>query len=437
MGEPPLVHRPAVGFALQPATVIRERPSKKSRFAWSIDGTLPELEGHTHLPGHTMPTDILATDHISHYSSSRRYWVRRAVPIGWWPVGLLALLALLLLALIAFLYFAPHRVETQVENDVKQQLSQAGFPWVEVEGNGQEVHLRGTPPTAVSESMLVALARGTECDTAFGLQTCPTDVHVDLNAPKKPPAAPAKSVAPAPRHFDFVFSATGDSVELTGEVPSAKVRTELAKEAQSRFSNVKNRLTVAKGVAMPANASARTRGLATLKGLTNGTATYKSGTLSVVGVAGSEAVETSARQLFAKDPGDVQLGEIRIERVTEADRCDQRLASILSKTKLRFQTASSRLHPDNKELLSTLAGVLKDCPGAFVIDGHTDSNGEEASNQKLSLARAKAVRASLVSLGIARDRLSTQGYGESRPAATNDTPQGRAQNRRIEIHVKR
>ena len=383
-----------------------------------------------------MPTDLIASEHVAYHSTTQRYWRRRDVPLGWWPIGLLALLALLLLALIALLYFAPHRIETQVENDVKQQLSHAGYPWVEVEGNGQEVHLRGTPPTPVSESLLVAVARGTECDTSFGLKTCPTDVHVDLNSPQSP-ASPA-AVAPAPRHFDYVFTASGDSIELTGEVPSKQVRSDLEQEAERHFSEVNNRLEIADGVARSENSPARTRGLATLKGLVSGTATYKDGTLSVVGVADSDVHERESRKRFASEPADAQLGKISIERaVTEADRCENTLSEILSKTKLRFQTASARLHPDNKGLLARLAKVVRTCPGALVIEGHTDSNGAEDSNQKVSLARAKAVRASLISLGISRERLSTKGHGEAQPTATNDTPAGRAQNRRIEIHVQR
>ena len=383
-----------------------------------------------------MPTDFIASEHVAYHSSTQRYWKRRDVPLGWWPVGLLALLALLLLALIALLYFAPHRIESQVENDVKQQLSQAGYPWVEVEGNGQEVHLSGTPSETVSESLLVALARGTECETSFGMKTCPTDVHVTLNEPAAV-AAPAV-VAPSPRHFDYVFTASNDSIELTGEVPSKQVKVELEKEARRHFSKVSNRLQIGDGVARSENSPARTRGLATLKSLSSGTATYKNGTLSLLGVAASESGEQAARQRFAAKPADAQLGKIHIERaVTEADRCENTLSKILTKTKLRFQTASSRLHPDNKELLATLAKVVRSCPGSLVIEGHTDSDGAEASNQRLSLARAKAVRASLISLGIGKERLSTEGYGETRPAASNDTPVGRAQNRRIEIHVQR
>jgi OOP family OmpA-OmpF porin len=71
-----------------------------------------------------------------------------------------------------------------------------------------------------------------------------------------------------------------------------------------------------------------------------------------------------------------------------------------------------------------------------VIEGHTDSRGSDAYNQALSERRANAVRDELVNEnGIAAERVSTVGYGESRPVSSNDTDAGRAQNRRIEAVI--
>jgi outer membrane protein OmpA-like peptidoglycan-associated protein len=68
------------------------------------------------------------------------------------------------------------------------------------------------------------------------------------------------------------------------------------------------------------------------------------------------------------------------------------------------------------------------------IDGHTDGIGNDAANLDLSKRRSAAVKAALVTrYGIEGGRLSTGGYGESRPQATNETPEGRARNRRVEL----
>jgi len=67
--------------------------------------------------------------------------------------------------------------------------------------------------------------------------------------------------------------------------------------------------------------------------------------------------------------------------------------------------------------------------------GHTDSVGSDAYNQRLSLARAESVKAYLVSKGVDRQRIRTEGRGESQPVADNATAEGRAKNRRVDIEV--
>jgi OOP family OmpA-OmpF porin len=69
------------------------------------------------------------------------------------------------------------------------------------------------------------------------------------------------------------------------------------------------------------------------------------------------------------------------------------------------------------------------------IAGHTDSRGSDEYNQRLSEARAKSVCEYLISRGISADRLSYIGYGESRPIDTNDTEEGRQNNRRVELEI--
>ena len=69
------------------------------------------------------------------------------------------------------------------------------------------------------------------------------------------------------------------------------------------------------------------------------------------------------------------------------------------------------------------------------IEGHTDNVGDNDMNQTLSEERAEAVRKQLITMGIKEDRLTSKGFGESKPIDTNDTPEGRAENRRVEILI--
>lgn len=101
-----------------------------------------------------------------------------------------------------------------------------------------------------------------------------------------------------------------------------------------------------------------------------------------------------------------------------------------------FDFDKSTLRPQAGPKLDHAADVMNEHPGIKLsIQGHTDNVGADAYNQKLSERRAQAVFDYLVGKGIDASRLMTSGYGESRPAVSNDTAEGRAQNRRTELIV--
>jgi outer membrane protein OmpA-like peptidoglycan-associated protein len=103
---------------------------------------------------------------------------------------------------------------------------------------------------------------------------------------------------------------------------------------------------------------------------------------------------------------------------------------------LNFQTASTQLTPDSVGTVNDLAQVLKAYPHSQVqLVGHTDSTGTAEANQTLSLDRANAVKSTLVAQGVAANRIATAGFGQDRPVASNDTEDGRARNRRLELNV--
>jgi outer membrane protein OmpA-like peptidoglycan-associated protein len=102
-----------------------------------------------------------------------------------------------------------------------------------------------------------------------------------------------------------------------------------------------------------------------------------------------------------------------------------------------FPSSQSTLPPDAQLKLNSVADSLtqQDPDSKMVVEGHTDSQGGQSFNQELSQRRAQTVRDYLVSRGIAADRVTSQGYGSSHSVADNSSPEGRANNRRVEIVV--
>ncbi|MEW6322709.1 MAG: OmpA family protein [Acidobacteriota bacterium] len=99
-----------------------------------------------------------------------------------------------------------------------------------------------------------------------------------------------------------------------------------------------------------------------------------------------------------------------------------------------FDTGSAAIQPASMPLIDQIAAMLTAHPDLrLAVEGHTDNVGDEAANQALSEARAAAVAAAVVARGIAADRLTSAGFGESRPVADNATEDGRQQNRRVEL----
>ena len=140
--------------------------------------------------------------------------------------------------------------------------------------------------------------------------------------------------------------------------------------------------------------------------------------------AGSEAAST----------GGVAL--VRSERGAELDYCAGKEADACE---IKFEYDSDELRTDDAPTTETLASLerflLAHDRVEIEIQGHTDSRGSAKKNEELSLQRANAVRTHLVSRGIASEKIKATGIGPSRPIATNDTAEGRANNRRVELIV--
>jgi OOP family OmpA-OmpF porin len=119
----------------------------------------------------------------------------------------------------------------------------------------------------------------------------------------------------------------------------------------------------------------------------------------------------------------------------DADGCPEFKGSLQG---VFFETSSARLTESSKTILDNAAAELKRYPNISVeVQAFTDSRGSDALNQKISQERANSVRDYLLNKGVDADKITAKGYGEANPVASNETVEGRAANRRVELSVKK
>ncbi len=117
-----------------------------------------------------------------------------------------------------------------------------------------------------------------------------------------------------------------------------------------------------------------------------------------------------------------------------AEACLGRFEILSRANAIYFRSGSARLDSESEPILNALVEIIQRCPGInVVVEGHTDSIGSDELNQNLSENRAESVLTYLANAGILSARLTSIGYGESRPVAPNDTDRDRGRNRRIQF----
>ncbi len=128
--------------------------------------------------------------------------------------------------------------------------------------------------------------------------------------------------------------------------------------------------------------------------------------------------------------------QAELAKIAEVERPSEEELVVILREKILFDVNEYSLKPGAQDSLRQIAGVLVKYPDFEVnVEGHTDSTGSETYNQWLSEKRAESVADFLVSTGMNQFPIRVTGYGETRPVATNETPEGRQQNRRVELHI--
>ena len=130
------------------------------------------------------------------------------------------------------------------------------------------------------------------------------------------------------------------------------------------------------------------------------------------------------------------LGQLRSLVAEITDLRETQRGLVISLSDILFDVGRSVVKPGSQANIERIAVVLRQYPQhQILVEGHTDATGSEDFNLRLSQDRANAVRSALVAGGVDASKISAEGFGESQPVASNDTPAGRQQNRRVEIVI--
>lgn len=285
--------------------------------------------------------------------------------------------------------------------------------------------------TVVGATDDYAVAEGVPVDVKAAVgQTCDAETNIQFSGTARANLA-WKAVRGSDRR-----------VILEGETPDATARVRIAEAAQALFPgvNVSDQMKIV-GSSSQLWLPAAMRGLEQLAKLTEGQAALNGQELVVTGVAKSDDVANSVRTALQSGLPEGFTGRDQITimsaREREADQCEDMMRATTERGVINFDRASADLTQDSAETLRELADIANACPSFRIeIEGHTDSEGTDERNQRLSDRRARAVADYLIRDGVPSQRLSTIGYGASRPIADNDTDEGRARNRRIEFGVR-
>lgn len=159
---------------------------------------------------------------------------------------------------------------------------------------------------------------------------------------------------------------------------------------------------------------------------------------TLIGAAAGAAVGAAAGAGVGKmmDKQEAEMRQALADSEAAAVRREGELLAITLKGDVSFDLDSDVVRPGLYNELDRIAQIMIKYPQtSILVEGHTDSTGSETYNQQLSERRANGVKNLLVQRGVQTSRVNILGYGESRPVATNDTPEGRQMNRRVEIRI--
>ncbi len=231
-------------------------------------------------------------------------------------------------------------------------------------------------------------------------------------------------------------------VQLRGRVQNSRSKNSITAFASALFGRkaIENQTRIDKDLpdGWPKRVMAGLEGLAQLH---HGSVIVHPDAVEIRGTGANPDVEAEISRLFSVRIGGKETYKINVkydEKLVPAERelsgpeCSRQINAVLTEHQIVFAPSSTTIEPSSQGVLDAIAEILRDCPDAkFEIEGHTDSQGSEGTNKRLSQTRAEAVVAALLGRRVLVSGITAKGYGEEKPIADNKTEEGRAKNRRI------
>ena len=321
---------------------------------------------------------------------------------------------------------------------IKQALTAEGIN-ANVDMQGHVAKLSGEMPSKSIVEKALSIAKGTACETCRGdkskiWHSVSNDMTVKAAPPK--PKVPTAS----PYTFDAVKAGDG-SVTVNGFVPNEAARQAVLTDARSKFVNVNdNRVRIALGAPTADWENVVKAKLTELNQLDTGQLNIRDKRVRLTGVTGQGAVKDAVNASIGNVPAEYNASadvKLAVKQINTVSACQTLFNELKGDNKVNFASAKAELVGNKTfDLLNSLVKGAEQCSSFNInVVGHTDSQGKETYNQWLSESRANSVVNYLVTQGVAVNRVSAKGMGETQPIASNQTSVGRAANRRIEFIV--
>jgi len=357
---------------------------------------------------------------------------------------------LIILGIIALIgqFFTPWGAKAHSKNmgeSVRSALAANDFSGIDVDMEGNVAMLSGTASSEENKRAAISTAENATCEKCADREA--GDRWHEVNGEN----LSVMKVVPTVRPYTLNGVRTAEGgVVLNGHAPSEEARDNILADAEALFpGNVTdNKIKIALGAPNADWRNVAQANLAGLARLDSGEFAMNNETSRLWGMVNSDEDYDAANSAVAALPAgyngsaDISFPEVSTEGTAEiksATQCEQLFENLKGDNKINFAYGRAEIRdPASLALLQRLADAAGRCASFRIsVEGHTDADGSEAYNLDLSRRRAEEVVRLLVGYGVNGENISGGGYGETRPVASNDTPEGMAKNRRIEFKVTR